>query len=202
MIGFINTTLTIFLTHNQLWQFTINDCLRLAPFCWTATAFSSTVTELVLIYESLTPGLRMNCECRLMTHLRISKDEWGTKTEWSQNQSHIATDGQSISKSWCRAPSGDLDQIFISLWQSRSCLYGAPSLTRGRFCVLYTLLGLASAVFLGSESFGSRDHNLLSQFFRLPFSTPPTTRRFTVEVFDPASTRVRRLNESTTCPPL
>jgi hypothetical protein len=29
--------------------------------------------------------------------------------------SHIATDGQSISKSWCRIPSGALDQIFISL---------------------------------------------------------------------------------------
>jgi hypothetical protein len=27
-------------------------------------------------------------------------------------------------------------------------------------------------------------------FFRLPFSSPPTTRRVTVEVFDPASTRV------------
>jgi hypothetical protein len=33
---------------------------------------------------------------------------------------------------------------------------------------------------------------------RLPFSSPPTTRRVTVEVFDPASTRVRlsRLNLS------
>jgi hypothetical protein len=33
----------------------------------------------------------------------------------SQSQSHIATDGQSISKSWCRAPSGAHDQIFITL---------------------------------------------------------------------------------------
>jgi hypothetical protein len=31
----------------------------------------------------------------------------------SQSQSYIATDGRSISKSWCRAPSGAHDQIFI-----------------------------------------------------------------------------------------
>jgi hypothetical protein len=32
----------------------------------------------------------------------------------SQSQSHIATDGQSVSKSWYRALSGANDQIFIS----------------------------------------------------------------------------------------
>jgi hypothetical protein len=31
----------------------------------------------------------------------------------SQSQSYIAIDGRSISKSWCRAPSGAHDQIFI-----------------------------------------------------------------------------------------
>jgi hypothetical protein len=65
---------------------------------------------------------------------------------------------------------------------------GVPSLTRGRVCLLYMLLTLVSVVFLGSESLGTRDHILLS-VLRLPFSSPPTTRRVTVEVFDPASTR-------------
>jgi hypothetical protein len=37
-----------------------------------------------------------------------------------QSQSHSATDGQSICKSWCRAPSGAHDQIFITLRQLRS----------------------------------------------------------------------------------
>jgi hypothetical protein len=41
---------------------------------------------------------------------------------------------------------------------------GAPSLTRGRVYLLYILLALASTVFLGSESLGSRDHILPSQF--------------------------------------
>jgi hypothetical protein len=56
----------------------------------------------------------------------------------SQSQSHIATDGQSVSKSWCWAPSGAYDQIFITVWQLRSCFFfcGAPSLTRGQVYVL------------------------------------------------------------------
>jgi hypothetical protein len=37
----------------------------------------------------------------------------------SQSQSHIATVGQSVSKSWCRAPSGAYDQIFIAVRQLR-----------------------------------------------------------------------------------
>jgi hypothetical protein len=60
--------------------------------------------------------------------------------------------------------SGVYDQIFISLCQLRSCFCGAPSLTRGLVCLLYTMrLALASAVFLVSESLGDRDHILLSQ---------------------------------------
>jgi hypothetical protein len=51
------------------------------------------------------------------------------------------------------------------------------------------LLALASVVFLGYESLGTRDHILLSDL-RLPFSSPPTTRKVAVEVFDHASTRV------------
>jgi hypothetical protein len=64
---------------------------------------------------------------------------------------------QSVSKSWCRVPFGDHDQIFITVCHLRSCFCGAPSLTRGRICLLYMLLALTSAVFLGSESLGTRD---------------------------------------------
>jgi hypothetical protein len=57
---------------------------------------------------------------------------------------HIATDGQSVSKSWCQAPSGAQDHIFITVWQLRSCSCGAPSLTRRRVCLFYVLLALAN----------------------------------------------------------
>jgi hypothetical protein len=67
MIGFIDTTLTIFLT--------INDSLH-SLLHYTMSVFSSTVTEFVLIYESLTSGLRTNYECQMTTHLRITESEW------------------------------------------------------------------------------------------------------------------------------
>jgi hypothetical protein len=38
----------------------------------------------------------------------------------------MATDGRSISKSWCRAPSVVLVQIFIIVWQLRSWFLGHP----------------------------------------------------------------------------
>jgi hypothetical protein len=60
--------------------------------------------------------------------------------------------------------------------------------TRGRFCRLKLLLALASAVVVGSESRETRDDVTVSDS-RLPFSSSPTTRRATVEVFGPASTR-------------
>jgi hypothetical protein len=87
----------------------------------------------------------------------------------SQSQSYIATEGQSVIKSWCRALSGARDQICITLWQLRSSFCGAPSLTWGRVCLLYVLLVLASAVFLGSESLETRGHILLSRFETFPF---------------------------------
>jgi hypothetical protein len=52
-------------------------------------------------------------------------------TDAIQSQSHIATDGQWASKSWCRGLSGAHDQIFITVWQLRSCF-----LARGRVCLL------------------------------------------------------------------
>jgi hypothetical protein len=88
--------------------------------------------------------------------------------------------------SWCRGPSGAHDQIFITVWHLLSSFCGAPFLTRRPVCLLYMLLALASAVFLGSESLGTRDHILLSQIWdfhfrrllplarsRWRYSTPP-----------------------------
>jgi hypothetical protein len=87
-------------------------------------------------------------------------------------------------------PSGDYDQIFITVRQLRVCWCGALFLTRGRVCRLQLLLDLASA--LGSESWDSRSYFTVSDS-RLPFSSPPMTRRATVEVFNPASTEDYRI---------
>jgi hypothetical protein len=90
----------------------------------------------------------------------------------SQSQSYLTTDGQSASLSWCQATIRVRDQFLflleIFLRQLQGCYFVAPSLTRGRVCNLFLLLVLASAVPLWSESHGTQDHILLSQFLRLP----------------------------------
>jgi hypothetical protein len=45
-------------------------------------------------------------------------------------------------------PSGAHDQMFFTVWHLRSCFCGAPSLTRGRVCLLYTLLALETSLFV------------------------------------------------------
>jgi hypothetical protein len=81
----------------------------------------------------------------------------------SQSQSYNTIDGQSASLSWNKTPIWGYDQIFITVRQLWVCLYGALSLARGHFCLLHLLLALASAVILGSEFRGTRDHILLSR---------------------------------------
>jgi hypothetical protein len=83
-------------------------------------------------------------------------------------------------------PSGANDQIFITVRPLWVCWCEALSLTRGRVCHLQLQLSLASAVILGFQSHGTRDHILLSQIrdfhfrrllrlagLRWRYSTPP-----------------------------
>jgi hypothetical protein len=89
-------------------------------------------------------------------------------TYFSQSQSHIATDGQSVSLGV--EPHLGLMARYLLLFDSYGlCFCGAPSLTRGRVCLLYILLALlARAVFLGSESLETRVHILLSKIWDFP----------------------------------
>jgi hypothetical protein len=66
-------------------------------------------------------------------------------------------------------PSGAYDQILITVRHLQVCWCGSFSLTKERICRLQLLLDLASAVILGSESLGTRDHILLSQIRDFPF---------------------------------
>jgi hypothetical protein len=87
---------------------------------------------------------------------------------------------KSKSKSHCDWRSVN-QQVLVSspIWGSWPGIYycltltvlfcGTPSLTIGRFCLLYMMLVLASVVSLGSESLGTRDHILLSQIWDFPF---------------------------------
>jgi hypothetical protein len=115
-----------------------------------------------------------------------------TTDELSQSQSYFTTGGlPPISSSRRRAPWDSRPEPFF-LSQLNTCglsTYITSSVMRGGVCHLQLLLVLASACcVLGSESRGTRDHILLSQIRDFPFLSPPTTRRATVEVFDPTST--------------
>jgi hypothetical protein len=67
---------------------------------------------------------------------------WPNSKSESKSKSHCDCQSvgqsvsQSVSQSWCQAESGAHDQIFITVWELRSCYCGAPSLTRGRVCLL------------------------------------------------------------------
>jgi hypothetical protein len=112
-----------------------------------------------------------------------------------------------VSRSVClrvKHLSGAYDQVAITLRQLRVCWCGSLSLTREHVCRLQLLLVLASAVILGScfrfeipPTWRTRSPYLYppgtgwpsyTPRHRVPFSSPFTTRRTTVEVFEPAST--------------
>jgi hypothetical protein len=133
-------------------------------------------------------------------------------TSQNQSQNYVTNDGQSASLSWCQAPIWGLRPDLYYCQTLRVCWCAALSLTRERVCRLQSLLVLASAVILGSESRETRDHILLSQIrdspnlegqvpvfisprnrvahftprYWVPFSSPPTTRSATVVVLEPA----------------
>jgi hypothetical protein len=134
-------------------------------------------------YNSSHIELLLNNVC-LMNPLRISHQSLTNLglISTAESESYVTTYGQSASLSWNKAliwglrPDLDYCQTVVVCW----C--GAFSLTRGRVCRLQLLLVLASAV-------KSRPYFTVSDL-GLPFSSPHTTCRVTVEVFDPASTQV------------
>jgi hypothetical protein len=186
------------ITCNQSQSITTAHNQWLLHSAWTTTVFSSSlpspVTDLVLIYESLTSTSWMNSEFRmtkdnhLRNELRITKDE--SRMNESESESYITTDGQSASLSWNKAP----------IWGLRPdldyCLTVAGLLMWVVLCDERTDLSFAITTGPRQRSHSrirvpldSRPHFTVSDS-RLPFLSPPTTRRVTVEVFDPASTRV------------
>jgi hypothetical protein len=121
-----------------------------------------------------------SCHSTALAPLRYTALHWLI----TSSQSHIATGRQSVSKSWCRAP-----DIYYCLTVTALFLWDALSDERTGLSFVYAA--------------GSCQHNLSQVWvpwysqpyftdsdLRLPFSSPPTTCRVTVEVFDPASTRV------------
>jgi hypothetical protein len=78
--------------------------------------------------------------------------------------------------------SGAYDQIFITVRHLRVCSYGAPSLTRGRICLLQLLLSSPAQAFSGPSPAG-----LMTLFYSLRFETPPTWRARSPYLYPPGT---------------
>jgi hypothetical protein len=111
-------------------------------------------------------------------------------TPSSESESYVTTDGQSASLPWNKAPIWGLrPDLCYRQTVAGLFMWGAASDER-------TGLSFTTAADLRQRSHSrvrvpwhSWPYFTVSDS-RLPFSSPPTTRRVTVEVFDPACTRV------------
>jgi hypothetical protein len=113
--------------------------------------WSTLILQFTWTLHSLIHFLPLFCSCQFRT-----LDSVDVSAGWSPDTHLFTLDYSTSSLLKVRVSQsvshGAHDQIFITLWQLRSCFCGPPSLTRGRVCLFHMLLALASAVFLGSES--------------------------------------------------
>jgi hypothetical protein len=109
--------------------------------------------------------------------------------QFSQSQNHNATEGNLIRNSWCRAPSGANDQMFITFDSCGLVFVGRP-LWREDWSVFFICCWPSPAYSFSDPSPLGPVTIFSCLRFETSFSSFPTARRVTVEVFDPASTRV------------
>jgi hypothetical protein len=148
------------ITHNtpsaQFWS----DLFWSEPrVTWTTTVFSSSLSPNV--FSWILSSTETNWVQSYFTNESLLK---------SKSESHCDWRPVSQSVSLSVEPHLGLMTRYLLLFDSYVQVFcRAPSLTRGRVCLLYMLLAFASAVFIGSESLGTRDHILLSRIWDFPF---------------------------------
>jgi hypothetical protein len=138
-----------------------------------------------LIYDWL---LASSFFCLLLIWTLEPESESESEPE-SESESYITAEDQSASLSWNKPRIWGLRTDFYYC-QTVAGLLIWGALSDERACLLFTI---AAGPGQHSHSrvrvpWDSRSYFTISDN-RLPFSSPPTTRRATVEVFDPASTR-------------
>jgi hypothetical protein len=121
---------------------------------------------------------------------------WGALSDAFSSESYIMTDGQSASLSWNKAPVWGLRPDFyfrteygIRLTVTFLIPWGALSDERTGLSFVCAAGPCQRSLSRVLVPWDSRPYFTPSDL-RRPFSSPPTTRRVTVEVFDPASTLV------------
>jgi hypothetical protein len=95
-------------------------------------------------------------------------DPASTRVYWlNQSQSHIATDSQSVSKSWCRTPSGTHDQIFSYYYLTVTVLFLWGALSDERTSLSFVYAAGSSQRSLSRVRVPW--YSLLSQIWNFPF---------------------------------
>jgi hypothetical protein len=109
---------------------------------------------------------------------------------WTESESYVTTDGQPASLSWNKAPIWGLPPDLYYLCDNYSLVLVGRPLWREVGSVFVCAAGPCQrSLSRVRVPWDSRPYFTVSHL-RLPFSSPTKTRRVTVEVFDPASTRV------------
>jgi hypothetical protein len=161
--------------HNQ-WQSTTRSIAY-----WTTRVFQCD--------ESRTKNSCSHIELAYERRLSDESSYESSLVESSRVESYVTTDGHSASLSWHKAPIWDLRPDNYYGQTVEGLLMWSP-LSDERSGLLFTIAAgprqrSHSRVWVPWDSWS---YFTVSDL-RLPFSSPPTTRRVTVEVFDPASTR-------------
>jgi hypothetical protein len=152
MIGFMGTFFTITINYNSPQSMTKT---RFIPY-WTTSVFCSTVTDWVLIYESVTSSSSavrwltlhrriLNSTTELLSEFSYDwmNAEWRLTYEWmnewipNQSQSYITTYGQSASLSWNKAPIWGL-RPDLYYCQTVACLFVWGALSDDRSGMSFT----------------------------------------------------------------
>jgi hypothetical protein len=117
-------------------------------------------------------------------------NDWTLLRTVTESESYVTTDSQSASVSWNKAPIRGLRPDFYCR-RTVAGLFMWGALSDERTGLSFTIAAGPSqrSHSLVRAPLDSRPYFTVSDL-RLPISSPPTTRRVTVEVFDPASTRV------------
>jgi hypothetical protein len=152
--------------------FWLNQYIYIYIYIWRIYTHIATVTDLLKAFLG---------SSSVNTFQRTTMED---VSQSSQSQSHIATDGQSVSKSWCRAPSGTHDQIFSYCYLTVTVffLWGALSDERTGLSFVYAAGSFQRSLSRVWVPWDSRPYFTVSDL-RLPILSPLTTRRVTVEVF-------------------
>jgi hypothetical protein len=117
----------------------------------------------------------------------------------SQSRSYVTTDGQSATLSWNKAPIWGLrPDFYYSMTVAGLLMWGALSDERTGLTFTIAAGPRQRSHFQVRVPWDSWPYFTVSDW-RLPFSSPPTARRVTVEVFDPASTRESWSNQLESC---